>query len=105
MMEGLDDDWKNGNALTHGVTFQNLSSGNYTLHVKAISAEGAVSNQERIIEIVVGKPWFLQWWMLVIYALIIIVCIYLWRQGMDQVRDARNFLQAIGITPETMKGE
>ena len=34
-MEGLDDDWKNGNALAHGVTFHDLPSGKYTLHVKA----------------------------------------------------------------------
>ena len=52
-MEGLDDNWHNGDALKHGVTFTNLPSGTYKLHVKAISAEGGVSNQERIIEIVI----------------------------------------------------
>jgi len=86
-MEGLDKEWHDGDAMKHGVTFTDLPSGTYKLHVKAISAEGAVSNQERIIEIVVEKPWFLQWWMLVIYALIIIICIYLWKQGMDQARN------------------
>ena len=48
-MEGLDDDWKNGNALAHGVTFHDLPSGKYTLHVKAASTDGAVSNQERTL--------------------------------------------------------
>ena len=85
-MEGLDKEWHDGDAMKHSVTFTDLSSGSYKLHVKALSAEGAVSNQERIIEIVVGKPWFLQWWMLVVYAIIIIICVYLWKRGMDQVR-------------------
>ena len=69
-MEGKDEDWRNGNALTHGVTFKELPSGNYTLHVKAISAEGAVSNQERAIEIHVERHW----------------AIYFWRIGLKQLK-------------------
>ena len=66
-MEGKDEDWRNGNALTHGVTFKDLPSGSYTLHVKAISAEGAVSNQERTL-IIAG------------------VAIYFWRIGLKQLK-------------------
>ena len=85
-MEGLDNNWHDGDALKHGVTFTDLSPGTYKLHVKAVSAEGAVSNQERVIEIVVARPWFLQWWMIGIYALILIIVIYMWKQGMDRIR-------------------
>ena len=85
-MEGLDNSWKHGDALKHGVTFTNLSYGTYRLHVKAISAEGNVSNQERVIEIVIDKPWYLQWWMLIIYALVTIVSIYMWKRGFDEIR-------------------
>ena len=84
-MEGKDDDWRNGNALTHGVTFKDLSSGTYTLHVKAISAEGAVSNQERILTINIERHWLLSWWMLLAYAIIVIVIIYFWRIGLKQL--------------------
>ena len=86
MMEGLDKDWHDGDAMKHGVTFTDIPSGTYKLHVKAISAEGAVSNQERVIEIVIKKPWFLQWWMLVVYAIILIVSVYLWKQGINELR-------------------
>ena len=91
-MEGLDNDWHNGDALTHGVTFTNLksgwfSSGKYKLHVKAISAEGAVSNQERVIEIQIEQHWLLQWWMLLFYAVILIIVLYIWKIGIDQVRN------------------
>ncbi len=86
MMEGLDKDWHDGDAMKHGVTFTDIPSGTYKLHVKAISAEGAVSNQERVIEIVIRKPWFLQWWMLVVYAIVLIVSVYLWKQGINELR-------------------
>ncbi|MBQ8989939.1 MAG: helix-turn-helix domain-containing protein [Prevotella sp.] len=84
-MEGKDEDWRNGNALTHGVTFKDLSSGQYTLHVKAISAEGAVSNQERTLVISIERHWLLSWWMLLAYAIITIVILYFWRIGLKQL--------------------
>jgi len=86
-MEGKDDDWKNGDALNHGVTFTNLKGGTYKLHVKAISASGAISNQERTLEIVIHRPWWQAWWMLVLYAIVIIVVIYFWRFGMQKLSD------------------
>lgn len=84
-LEGKDEDWKNGDPLTHGVTFTDLSSGTYTLHVKAISATGAISDQERSIKITILRPWWMSWWMLLIYAIIIIVCVYIWMSGINKV--------------------
>ena len=86
-MEGLDDDWQNGDALKHGVSFHNLSSGKYILHVKAISAEGAVSNQERAIEIRILRPWWLSWWMITIYAILIIGTLFIWRFGFKKLQE------------------
>ncbi len=80
-MEGLDNDWRNGDALLHGVHFHELSSGTYTLHVKAVSASGAVSNQERSIEITIDRPWWLSWWMLTVYVIIAILVLAVWRYG------------------------
>ena len=88
MMEGLDDEWHNGDALTHSVTFTNLKSKTYKLHVKAISAEGGVSEQERIIEIHIAQPWYFQWWMLVFYVVIFLIVFYLWKIGIDKIRNA-----------------
>ena len=107
LMEGLEDDWRNGDALKHGVTFTNLKSGSYKLHVKAISAEGTVSNQERIIEIEIGKPWYLQWWMLLFYVAVLIIAIYLWRIGFEQVRQLwrkkKALLDELGVQREEIK--
>lgn len=85
-LEGKDYDWKNGDPLLHGVTFTNLSSGKYTLHVKAISATGAVSNQERTLEIVILRPWWMSWWMILFYSITAIMVLYLWFVGTKQVK-------------------
>jgi len=85
-MEGLDNDWRNGDALLHGVKFNKLSSGEYTLHVKAVSADGAVSNQERTLEITIDRPWWLSWWMLSVYVIIAILILLIWRYGVQKFR-------------------
>ena len=85
-LEGRDLDWRNGDALLHGVKFQNLSSGTYTLHVKAVSADGAVSNQERKLQIVIGRPWWISWWMLTLYLVIIIIVLAVWRYGIKKYK-------------------
>ena len=85
-MEGLDSDWRNGDAMLHGVKFQNLGSGDYVLHVKAVSADGAVSNQERRLQITVDRPWWLSWWMLTVYVIIAIVALVVWRYGIGKFK-------------------
>ena len=94
-MEGLDNDWRNGDAIKHGVTFDNLKSGTYKLHVKAVSADGAVSNQERAIEIIIDQPWYFSWWMFIIYASIIIVVLYIWKIGLTQLTEIKRRKEAV----------
>ena len=94
-MEGKDEDWRNGNALTHGVTFHDLGSGKYTLHVKAVSAEGAVSKQERTLDITIERHWLLSWWMILAYVIVALVLIYFWRIGLKQIKAIRNRKYAV----------
>lgn len=86
-MQGLDDAWHNGDPMRHGVTFKGLSSGHYTLHVKAVSADGAVSKEERVIEITVESPWWMSWRMIIVYILVILLLFFCWRYGMKKVND------------------
>ena len=67
------------------MTFKDLSSGQYVLHVKAISAEGAVSNQERTLTINIERHWLLSWWMIAAYIIIALVILYFWRIGIKQI--------------------
>ena len=87
-MEGLDNDWRNGDALLHGVRFKHLGSGTYKLHVKAVSADGAVSDQERILEIHIDRPWWLSWWMLTFYVIVLIIIVLIWRYGIKKYKKA-----------------
>ena len=94
-MEGRDNDWRNGDAIKHGITVNDLKSGTYKLHVKAVSADGAVSNQERVIEIIVDRPWYLSWWMLIMYAAIIIIVLYIWKIGINQLKEIKRRKEAV----------
>lgn len=86
-MQGLDDTWHNGDPMRHGVTFKDLSSGHYVLHVKAVSADGAVSKEERVIDITIDSPWWMSWRMIVVYVLLILLVFFLWRFGMKKVSE------------------
>lgn len=94
-LEGHDQDWKNGDALKHGVTFHDLGSGTYKLHVMAVSAEGAVSNQERILEIKINRHWLLSWWMIASYIAVIALVLYIWKIGIKQVREIKKKKEAV----------
>ena len=97
MLEGSDDEtWHDGDAMKHSVTFTDMPFGTYLLHVKANnSAESMNSDKERIVEIVIDRPIFLQYWMIVIYALIIAVGIYMWKRGIDHIRQMWRRKKAI----------
>ena len=84
LMEGLHHDWRNGNALSHGVDFERLSSGTYTLHVKAVGADGSASNQVRQLKITILPPWWLSWWMILIYVVSALLIGYSWHFGMKR---------------------
>ena len=94
-MQGLDNDWKTGDALKHGVTFQHLGSGTYKLHVQAVGADGSVSHQERVIEISIAPHWLLSWWMIVAYGVTIIIILYIWRIGIRQVKEIKARKDAV----------
>ncbi len=85
-LEGYDHGWRNADQLRHSVTFTNMSSGTYVLHVKAVAPDGTSSEQERLLEIEVERHWLLSWWMLVLYIIVAIIIIYVWRFSTHQIQ-------------------
>ncbi len=87
-VEGLDSHYWHYDALKHGVVFTDVPFGTYKLTVKAMTDEGkrAISDQETVLTITIGRPWWAQTWMLVIYAMLAIVLVYIWKKGIDQMR-------------------
>ena len=63
--------------------------------MKAISAEGAVSNQERVLEINIERHWLLSWWMIVAYVIITLVILYFWRIGLKQIKAIKQRKNAV----------
>ena len=106
-MEGLEEDWHNGDPMKHGVTFNNLSSGDYTLHVKAVSADGSISPQERTLEIVVHHPWWLSGWMIAFYMILISAIVYIWKIGLKKLTDVwfqkKNVIKTLRKQTEEIK--
>ncbi len=76
MLEGYDDNWRFAGLQQHSVTFQNLPSGTYQLHLKAADNYGRWTELPYTIEIKVLPPWYLTWWAKLIYLLVAGLIIY-----------------------------
>lgn len=79
-LEGVDNDWivADGNK----VMFTQLPSGTHTLCVRCIDAEGNWNGEEARLKITVTPPFWASWYAYVLYALIVIAGIYLYRRNL-----------------------
>jgi signal transduction histidine kinase/ligand-binding sensor domain-containing protein len=75
ILEGLDKSWSSPSTKPEA-TYTNLFHGYYTFRVKAMNSEGFWSN-ELSYNFVIKPPWWFRWWAYCIYALILILCIWL----------------------------
>ena len=95
-LKGYNENFVAGDALKHGVTFTNLPSGTYELHVKASNPESSsLTSQETILTIIVEPAWWWSWWMKLVYLAILVVVFYLWKKGFDQIRLLWNKKKAV----------
>lgn len=69
-LEGYDKDWHYTGDGVHRVTYGNLPSGTYKLHLKGADSYGNWIELPYTIEITVLPPWYLTWWALTIYLLL-----------------------------------
>ena len=76
-LEGFYDEWTppSDNGL---IRYTNLSPGNYTLRVRSILLDNHQILEERIINIEIGRPFWLTFWAFLLYATLIIGSVYLW---------------------------
>jgi signal transduction histidine kinase len=72
-LENYDNDWRDIGT-ERKATFFSIPPGKYTLHVKAVNAEGSIA--EKIITITITPPWWKTWWAYMIYALLFILAGY-----------------------------
>lgn len=74
-MEGVDKDWNYINE--NSIRISGLPYGNFTLHIKAQNREGAWSKSELTIPLIVLKPFYFQWWFILLAALLFCIAVYM----------------------------
>ena len=85
-LDGFNSDWLTTH--DHKVTYTNLSSGNYTLKVKAINSDGYSGDEEATIRIDILPPFWKTTWAYIIYALLFVAVVFIARYLM--LRGERN---------------
>lgn len=51
-------------------SYNNLAYGNYTFRLRCTNAQGEWQNDYRSISFRINRPWFLQWWMIIIWIIL-----------------------------------
>ena len=73
-IEGVDKDW---NYISeNSIRISGLPYGKFMLRIKAQNREGGWSKSELSIPLLVQKPFYLQWWFLVLLALLLVLAVY-----------------------------
>ncbi|CAL65027.1 hybrid sensor histidine kinase/response regulator transcription factor [Christiangramia forsetii] len=98
-MENFDQDWRNiGKDRT--ATFTNLAPGDYIFKVKSREAWDEWGKDYASINVKILKPFYLQWWAFVIYALLIILLFYLFRKYIIAWEQLKSNLRLEKLTHE-----
>lgn len=94
-LEGFNNDWLTLPLGVHNVTFTNLAPGKYVLRVKAINSDGYVGMKEAMLGIVVNPPFWMSWWAYLLYAIGLVVVLFLARYRMLKREREKFHLQQI----------
>jgi two-component sensor histidine kinase len=74
-IDGIDKDWNYINE--NSIRISGLPYGKFTLHIKGQNGQGAWSKSELTIPLTVLKPFYLQWWFILIATLLLLLAVYL----------------------------
>jgi len=80
LLEDVDPDWITLNYNQRFISYNNLSPGDYTFHVKACNADGVWNETGTTIAMKVLPPFWKSWWAYLVYGLFIIGLLYLARE-------------------------
>lgn len=94
-LEGFNNDWLTLPLGVHNVTFTNLAPGKYVLRVKAINSDDYVGIKEATLGIVVNPPFWMSWWAYLLYAVGLVIVLFLARYRMLKREREKFHLQQI----------
>ena len=72
-----DTNWITVSSKENEIRFSSLSYGNYTFQARVMNEDGVVNSNKTSIKFVVKKPWWLQWWAIVLYLTVITTASFL----------------------------
>ena len=72
LLKGYDRKWRTIPAIYRNIYYSNLPPGTYTLKTKAISSDNVASVETKILTIEVLRPWYLTWYVILLFILIAI---------------------------------
>lgn len=90
MLEGLDKEWMVAPQGSNHAGFTNLAPGRYRLLVKAVNSDGYESAKSAEMTIIVHPPFWLTGWAKALYAILILLGIYL-TYRIIRLRERRRF--------------
>jgi signal transduction histidine kinase len=79
-LEGFNENWVKTSELNPNITYNSLSPGDYTLHVRMLNDDGTFGSEESTMEITIRPPFWRSRWMQLFYLLLVCVGIWFWRK-------------------------
>ena len=70
LLKGFNDKWIKTSASSPDITYMSLPPGSYTLCVRMLKDDGTMGEQEALLDISIGYPWYRSWWAWLCYLLI-----------------------------------
>lgn len=79
-LEGFNENWVKTSELNPNITYNSLSPGDYTLHVRMLNDDGTFGSEESTMEISIRPPFWRSRWMQLFYLLLVCVGVWFWRK-------------------------
>ena len=93
MLEGFDDDWIYTSSENRTATYTNLNRGNYQFKVKASKNMGQWGESSSLLTLTVVPPWWRTWWAMVLYLVVFMTLLFLFKRELVKMSDLRHNLE------------
>jgi signal transduction histidine kinase/streptogramin lyase len=103
MLEGADSEWSPPTE-QRTVTYANLKPGSYRFLVRAVNADGMVSEKPALVAFKILSPIWLRWWFLALATLLILCLFYaFYRYRMARLREVNAALREAKLAEENLR--
>ncbi len=102
-LEGADQDWS-APAEQRTVTYANLQPGKYVFRVRAVNADGLMSDKPAIVSFKILAPIWLRWWFITLCVLMVGALFFLfYRYRMARLREINMALMEAKLAEENLR--